>query len=184
MVGSQIVNLTLGPFFGHNLCFKCPNGSCEPILDIYVSITFQWYKIFNPLGFDPCNRSLKIRESTGTSTPNVGVPLGVWGSIPSHSLALPGACGLTPKLPSWPATLQALALVASPRLRLRHWDCYGAYLFIAYIDHTYDPLHIVWWNNLIVGIQVAFFYYGKLYIIHKTCKLTSFHSMVTQETWA
>jgi hypothetical protein len=40
VVGSQIANLTIDPFFGHNLCFKCPNGSCEPILDIYVSITF------------------------------------------------------------------------------------------------------------------------------------------------
>jgi hypothetical protein len=30
--------------FGHNLCFKCPNGSCEPILDIYVPRDFQWYK--------------------------------------------------------------------------------------------------------------------------------------------
>ncbi len=27
---------------------------------------------------------------------------------------------MTPKLPSWPATLQALALVPSPRLKLRH----------------------------------------------------------------
>ncbi len=28
------------PFF-HNLCFRCPNGSCEPILDIYVPRAFQ-----------------------------------------------------------------------------------------------------------------------------------------------
>jgi hypothetical protein len=34
VVGSQIVKLTPIPFFGHNLCFKNPNGSCEPILDI------------------------------------------------------------------------------------------------------------------------------------------------------
>jgi len=34
VVRSQIVNLTPGPSFGHNLCFKCPNWSCEPILDI------------------------------------------------------------------------------------------------------------------------------------------------------
>jgi hypothetical protein len=34
VVGSQIVNLTPGLSFGHNLCFKCPNGSYEPILDI------------------------------------------------------------------------------------------------------------------------------------------------------
>jgi len=40
VVRSQIVNLTLDPSFGHNLCFKCPNGSCEPILDIYIPRDF------------------------------------------------------------------------------------------------------------------------------------------------
>ncbi len=34
VVGNQTANLTLSLSFGHNLCFKCPNGSCEPILDI------------------------------------------------------------------------------------------------------------------------------------------------------
>jgi hypothetical protein len=126
MVGSQILNLIPGSSFDHNLCFRCPNGSCKPILDIYVSITFQWYiKLFNPLGFDPCNCFLNIQESTGTPTPKVGVPLGVWGSIPSHFLALLRTCGMTPKLPSWPSTLQPLALVASPRLRLRHLSIFS-----------------------------------------------------------
>jgi hypothetical protein len=32
--GSQTANLALNLSFGHNLCFKCPNDSCEPILDI------------------------------------------------------------------------------------------------------------------------------------------------------
>jgi hypothetical protein len=41
MVESQIDNLTPNPSFGHNLCFNYPNGSCEPILDIYVPIFFQ-----------------------------------------------------------------------------------------------------------------------------------------------
>jgi hypothetical protein len=54
MVGSQIVNLTPSLSFG-------PNGSYKLILDIYVSIAFQWYKkLFNSMGFYPCNRSLKI----------------------------------------------------------------------------------------------------------------------------
>jgi hypothetical protein len=44
VVGSQIGNLTHEPSFDHNLCFKYTNESCEPILDIYVSRTFQWYK--------------------------------------------------------------------------------------------------------------------------------------------
>jgi hypothetical protein len=34
MIENKIGNLTLDPFFGHNLCFKYPNGSREPILDI------------------------------------------------------------------------------------------------------------------------------------------------------
>jgi hypothetical protein len=38
MVKSQIANLTPGLSFGYNLCFRCPNGSYEPILDIYISI--------------------------------------------------------------------------------------------------------------------------------------------------
>jgi hypothetical protein len=70
------------------------------------------------MSFDPYNRSLKIRKSIGTPTPKVGVPLGVWGFIPSHSFTLLGAWNVTPEFPSWPAPLQALILVVSPRLGL------------------------------------------------------------------
>jgi len=91
VVRSQTANLTFGLSFGHNLCFRCPNGWCELIFDIYVSITFQWYKeLFKPMGFDPCNRSLKIRESFGTPTPQVGVALGMWEFILSHFPTLSG----------------------------------------------------------------------------------------------
>jgi hypothetical protein len=38
MVGTQIANLTPDLSFGHNLCFRCLNGQCKPILDTYVSI--------------------------------------------------------------------------------------------------------------------------------------------------
>jgi len=34
VVGSQTANLTFGPSFGYNLCFRYPNGQREPILDI------------------------------------------------------------------------------------------------------------------------------------------------------
>jgi len=40
MVGSQIGSLTCDPSFGHNLCFKYPNGSCKPNLDIDVPRDF------------------------------------------------------------------------------------------------------------------------------------------------
>jgi len=61
-------------------------GSCKPILDIYVPRAFQSYKeLFNPMGFDFCNWSLKIRKSIGTSTSKVGAQLGCGGSFP-HTL--------------------------------------------------------------------------------------------------
>jgi hypothetical protein len=103
MVRSQTTNLTPGPSFDHNLCFRCPNGQCEPISDIYVLISLQWYKkLFKTMSFDPNNCALKIWESIGIPIPNMGVNLGVWGFIPSHSFALPGAWNVTPSLPSCP----------------------------------------------------------------------------------
>jgi hypothetical protein len=126
VVKSQIGNLTPHPSFGHNLCFKYPNRSCEPILSIYVPRCFLWYKeLFSPMIFNPYNYPLNIRKSIGIPTPKVKVHLGVWGFIPSHSLTLLGVWNVTPKLHSWPAPLQALTLVMSPGLRLRHlYTCY------------------------------------------------------------
>jgi hypothetical protein len=54
VVGSQTANLIPGPSFAHNLGCRCPNGSCEAILDIYTSRPFQWYKKhINERCFDP-----------------------------------------------------------------------------------------------------------------------------------
>jgi len=67
VVGSQIASLTFGPSFDHNLCCRCPNGSCEAILDIYTSKPFQWYKKrINARCFDPCNHALSSQESRRT----------------------------------------------------------------------------------------------------------------------
>jgi len=123
VVGNQIANLTPGLSFGHNLCFRCPNGWCEPILYIYVPRAFQLYKErFKPLRFDPCNHPLKIRESTGTPTPKVE-PLGgvkVHSFTPFHTFE---SMLCDSWLPSWLTTLQTLALVASLRLGL--WQSYN-----------------------------------------------------------
>jgi hypothetical protein len=87
--GHGSTNLTLGLSFGHNLCFRCPNGPCEPTLDIYVPRAFQRYKyFFNPMGFDPCNYSLKIREPTETPIPKMKAHLGVGVFILSRSSTL------------------------------------------------------------------------------------------------
>jgi hypothetical protein len=120
VVKSHTANLTPNPSFGHNLCFKCPNGSCKLILDIYVSRYFQWYKeFFNAMSFDPWNFLLKIWESIGTPTPKVGVQFGIWVFIAPHSPTFPGSWNVTPGLHFWPAPSEAFALVANPRLGLR-----------------------------------------------------------------
>jgi hypothetical protein len=99
MIRSQIANLTFSLSFGYNLCLNYSNGSCKPILDIYVPRSFQWYKeLLIPMNFDPCNRLLKIWKSIGTPIPKVRPHLGVWGFIPSHSLAFPRAWNVTPGL--------------------------------------------------------------------------------------
>jgi hypothetical protein len=100
VVGSQTANLTPGLSFAHNLCFRCLNEQCEPILDIYTSIVFQCYKsFFKARSFDPCNRALKIRESFRDSNSQHGSSL---GSVKVRSLTLfvlPGTCGVLPSLP-------------------------------------------------------------------------------------
>jgi hypothetical protein len=67
VVESQIASLIFGLSFCHILCYRCPNGPCEPIFDIYTLITFQWYKEHpNARCFDPYNRTLKFRKSRRT----------------------------------------------------------------------------------------------------------------------
>jgi hypothetical protein len=67
VVGSQTASLTPDLSFGHNLCYRCPNGSCEAILDIYTSRLFQRYKErLNARCFDPCNCALSFQESRRT----------------------------------------------------------------------------------------------------------------------
>jgi hypothetical protein len=67
VVESQIVSLTPSLSFDHNLCCRCPSGSCEAILDIYTLRPFQRYKEhFNARCFDPYNRALSFWESRRT----------------------------------------------------------------------------------------------------------------------
>jgi len=111
VVGSQIANLIIDPSFGHILCFKYPNESCEPTLDIYVPRPFWWCKeMFNSMNFDSYNRLLKVQKSIGTLTPKVGIHLGVWGFIPSHIPTLMGAWNVTPGLHSWPTSFATTCL--------------------------------------------------------------------------
>jgi hypothetical protein len=121
VVENQIVNLTFGPSFGHNLCFNYSNGPCEPILNIYVPRPSNDIKNYS-MGFDAYNHSLKIWKSIKTPTPKVGAHLGVWRFIPSHFPTLPGAWNVIPAFPSWPLPLQILALVVSPKLELWHFS--------------------------------------------------------------
>jgi hypothetical protein len=128
LVRSQIASLTPGLSFGHNLCFRCPNEQCEPILDIYVLRAFKWYKeSHKPLSFDPSNRSMKFWKSIWTPSPKVGVALGVWGFTPSHFLTFPGVCDVTPRLPLGPQPCNPFCLGYKPKARV--------------VTPTYPPIH-------------------------------------------
>ncbi len=119
MVVSQIIDLIPDPSFGHNVCFKYPNGSCKHILNIYILKTFEWYKeLFNPMSVNLYNLLLKIWESIGTPTVKIRAHLVVWGFIPSLLPALLKTWNVTLKLHFWPTPLQAFALVTSPILGL------------------------------------------------------------------
>ncbi len=148
---SQIDNLIPDPSFGHNLCFKCPNDQCEPILNIYVLRDFQWYKKrHKPLSFDPSNRSLKFWESTETPSPKVGVALGVWGFTPSHFPTLPKVCDVTPGLPLGPHSCNPFALVASPKLGL--WqEHYQFHKHVSWCTLHQDFESFFWFHNLILA---------------------------------
>ncbi len=70
------------------------------------------------------------------------VHLAVWGFIPSHSFALLGAWNVTLRLAPWPAPLQALALVTSPRLRLRHIS-FGNFLIMLCMSYSQRKVTLV-----------------------------------------
>jgi hypothetical protein len=70
----------------------------------------------------------------GTPTPNMGIHLGVWGFM---LFALPGVCDVTVGSLSWPAPLQPLALVVSPRLGLRHTHPFTWMYYLPNFPHTY-----------------------------------------------
>jgi len=75
VVGSQIASLTPSLSFDHNLCYRCPNGSCEAILDIYTSRPFQRYQEHpNERCFDPCNDALSFWESFRSVNGNLTTP--------------------------------------------------------------------------------------------------------------
>jgi len=72
VIGSQIVSLTPGPSFAHNLGDRCPNGQCKAIFDIYAWRPFQWHQEhLNSRWFGPCCRTLNIRESWRTPSPQL-----------------------------------------------------------------------------------------------------------------
>jgi hypothetical protein len=129
VVESQIGNFTPDLSFGHNLCFKCPNGSCEPILDIYVSRTLWWYKkIFNQWILSLAITLWKFESSLGLQLPKWEFIWECGGSFPhtflhsqEHEMWSPGFT-LGPHLCK---PLPTFALVASPRLRLQHIQCKG-----------------------------------------------------------
>ncbi len=110
VVRSRIVNLTPSPSFGHIVYFLCPNGSCKPILYIYISRAFQKHKeLFNPMVLTRAIVLWKFENPLELQLPNWELILGVWGFITSHSPTFSGAWNVTPMLHFWPTPSQTFA---------------------------------------------------------------------------
>jgi hypothetical protein len=83
LIQSQIGNLIPGISFGHNLCLRCLNEQCEPILDIYIPRAFQSYKErHEPLSFDPLKLLFEVLKVHWDSISQSGSCL---GSVRVHS---------------------------------------------------------------------------------------------------
>jgi hypothetical protein len=119
LVGSQIGSLTPDPSFGHNLCFKCPNVQCEPILDIYIPWDFQRYKKTpQAIEFWPLKLLSEVSRVHRNSISQSGSCL---RSVRVHSLTLshtPGSMWCDSWAFSWPALLQPLCLGREPKARV------------------------------------------------------------------
>jgi hypothetical protein len=151
VVGSQTASLIPGPSFGHNLCFRCSNEKCEPILDIYVPRSFQWYKeLHNLLSFDPWNRSLKFWKFIGTSSPKVGVALGVWGFTPSHFPTFSKAWDVSPGLPLGPQPCNPSCLGRKPKARV-------VTMLVAHDFVTANQWNrVLWFQNTYIKMKFQF----------------------------
>jgi hypothetical protein len=116
VVGSQIVNLTSGLSFGHNLCLKCSNGSCKSIfytsmfqeLSNYIrNSSIQWVLTHVSL-FKNSKVHWDSNSQNGSSLGSVRVHsltlsytlrsmrCDSWASLLAHALASP-CLGLEPK---------------------------------------------------------------------------------------
>ncbi len=145
VLGNQIGNLTTNPSFSHNLCFKCPNGSCEPILNIYVPRAFQWYnELFNPMGFNLYNCSLKIWESIKTPTPKMGAHLECGGSFPHTFQTM--RCNYWASLLAPPS--QAFTLVMSPRQLWQNFY-FSIKPFFSYLNLSLHKTFTFWQKTIV-----------------------------------
>ncbi len=132
------------------------------ILNIYVSISFQWYKkLFKSMVFDPYNCVLKIRESIWDSNSNNGSSL---GTVRVHSItlfALPGTCDVIPEPLSWPPTLQPPYLGRKPKVKVAtfnalHMPIRGVQVLFK-CQKQWNPsldLDNLEWLNVIIAIQL------------------------------
>jgi hypothetical protein len=112
VVMSEIANLTPDLSFGHNLCFRCPNESFKPILDIYVSIAFQWYKkTSQSIGFWPLQL---LSEHSGVHWDSNSQGGSSLGSVRVHSLTL----FFTPRLPPLARNLVSPCLDREPKAKV------------------------------------------------------------------
>jgi hypothetical protein len=115
LVKSQTGNLTPGPSFGHNLCFRCPNENSNPFQ------TSRFQEIFNDIKNVTSHWVLAPKIALWNFGSPPGLHLLKWelpcdceGSLPhtlSHFLTLQRVCDVTPGLLLGPHPCGLFALI-------------------------------------------------------------------------
>jgi hypothetical protein len=146
------------------------------------------------LSFNPWNFSLKFWESTGLHLPKWELSWECESSFPhtpSLFLTLPGVCDVTLGLPLGPQPCNPFALVASPRLGLRHnWWCKISQFFQYSWGFCFCNFHFQVYNHIVNDFNlhhvIGQFVWSRKIANHKTlAKLKCILFMVVHcaSTW-
>jgi len=144
MVGNQIDVLTLGLFFDHNLCCTYPNGSYEPILNIYFLKKIPMaYETLQSNEFWPLKSFFEDLKIPWDSNSQSGSPLGSVGADSLRFFPTLEKVNVTHRLHSQLSPFHALCLDHEPKVRVVTCSLWKMIFYLGargYFDHVFTHL--------------------------------------------
>jgi hypothetical protein len=141
VVGSQIVNLTPGPSFAHNLSYRCSNDQCEAIFYIYAS---------RPFPMAPRTPQFEVFRALLSNSKHSGVP--EYSKSPTLEVL-----GFTP-------TLGQSGVATDNNVRL-FWRYHIRHNVIQYMVFKHWKIHVICQDQCYFGTN----HYQHFYMNSNTC---------------